>query len=145
VIRFDTERGVAVGEIFVDATRTETGNEKRDKKLHGKVLESEKYPLFVFRAARFEGTLPEEGEGTLRLIGLLVLQEVEHPMTLDVTARTHEGHVEATTTFEVPYVDWGLEDPSFFVLRVAKVVDVSLSVRGSLTPNAAETPTGGAH
>jgi hypothetical protein len=40
----------------------------------------------------------------------------------------------AKTHFQVPYVQWGLKDPSIFVLKVAKVVDIDLTLAGSLSP-----------
>jgi hypothetical protein len=40
----------------------------------------------------------------------------------------------AKTHFNVPYVAWGLKDPSWFVLKVAKEVDVDLALVGSLSP-----------
>jgi phage host-nuclease inhibitor protein Gam len=48
-------------------------------------------------------------------------------------------HIEGTaltakTHFTVPYVQWGLKDPSIFILKVAKVVDIDLTLTGSLTP-----------
>jgi hypothetical protein len=41
--------------------------------------------------------------------------------------------VEATTTFVVPYVEWGLHDPSMMVLRVAKTVGVTVQAKGTLS------------
>jgi hypothetical protein len=41
----------------------------------------------------------------------------------------------AKTHFKVPYVQWGLKDPSIFVLKVAKEVDIDLTLVGSLSPS----------
>ena len=42
------------------------------------------------------------------------------------------GRVVAETSFEIPFVAWGLRDPSFMVLRVAKVVSVTVRAEGEL-------------
>jgi hypothetical protein len=34
----------------------------------------------------------------------------------------------------VPYVEWGLKDPSKFVLRVAKEVVVAITAHAKITP-----------
>jgi hypothetical protein len=41
----------------------------------------------------------------------------------------------AKTHFTVPYVKWGLKDPSIFILKVAKEVDIDLTLVGSLSPS----------
>lgn len=44
------------------------------------------------------------------------------------------GAVTAKTHFIVPYVKWGLKDPSIFRLKVAKEVEIDLTLTGKLTP-----------
>jgi hypothetical protein len=44
------------------------------------------------------------------------------------------GALNAKTHFIVPYVQWGLKDPSVFILKVAKEVDIDLTLTGKLTP-----------
>jgi hypothetical protein len=34
----------------------------------------------------------------------------------------------------VPYVQWGLKDPSIFVLKVGKEVKIDLILKGHLSP-----------
>jgi hypothetical protein len=40
--------------------------------------------------------------------------------------------LRASGTLRVPYVEWGLEDPSNLFLRVAKQVEVRLEAQGAL-------------
>lgn len=138
-VSFDTETGAASGEITLDARHTETGNRKRDKTMHKKVLESEAHPLIVFRPERVEGEIATAGSSELDLIGEVELLGASHELTLHTAATIENGEVAAKITFEIPYVEWGLHDPSTFILRVAKVVHVSVDAHGSLDATPAPT------
>lgn len=131
-IRWDPETGTASGTIAVDATSAETGNARRDGKMHGEVLESETFPSIAFDVERVEGEIVEGESSDVRLIGTLSLHGDEHPLTLAAVVAAEGERVEATTSFEIPYVDWGLDDPSVFVLRVAKIVTVTVEIRGKI-------------
>jgi len=136
-IGFDPESGKAWGEIVIDTRKGNTGNEKRDKKMHEKVLESAEHPMATFRPERIEGNLVLDGESSFDLVGSFTLLGVEHSLTLPTTAKVHDGQVEATATFPIPYVEWGLHNPSIMVLKVAKVVDVTVSAVGRLSAGGA--------
>jgi polyisoprenoid-binding protein YceI len=129
---------LASGEIRVSAAGAETGNKKRDRTMHGKVLESERYPLFVFRAEKLEGTIPDAGAADVEIRGVLSMRGAEHSFVLPARVEIEGDRVHATSTFVVPYVEWGLHDPSFLFLRVAKEVQILVSATGNLTaPDAA--------
>jgi polyisoprenoid-binding protein YceI len=132
-IRFDTATGVASGEITVDAKSAATGNDRRDKTMHGDILESARFPSIVFRVERVEGALPADASGTLKLIGGMVLHGAQHPVTLPATVRIEAGVVHAEAHLTVPYVEWGLADPSFLFVRAAKTVEVTIAAQGRLT------------
>jgi polyisoprenoid-binding protein YceI len=132
-IRFDTDSGVASGEIRIDTTGAETGNKKRDKTMHKKVLESEQYPLFLFRAERIEGGLAPTGSSELQLHGTLTIHGSEHPLTLSTQVEVEGDRLTATTSFPVPFVEWGMHDPSWLVLRVSKEVEVTVTAEGSVS------------
>jgi len=131
-IRFDLTSGVASGEVLFDARRTETGNAKRDKKMHAKVLESEKYPHIVFTPERVEGELAATGHSEITLHGSVSIHGDEHPVELKVDVLRDGDRVSGTFSFAVPFVAWGMRDPSVFVLRVAKEVEVTVNFQGSL-------------
>ncbi|MCP3962638.1 MAG: YceI family protein [bacterium] len=131
-VRFDPQTGAASGEVSIDARRAETGHKKRDKKMHEKVLESEHNPLIVFTPERLEGEIVAEGTSEVELHGTVTLLGAEHPLTLPTTVEMAGDSVTARTTFTVPYVEWGLHDPSIVFLRVAKEVEVTISAAGTL-------------
>ncbi len=127
----ETETGRVSGEISVDGASAQTGNRSRDKKMHRSVLLSDDYPLIVFRPVRLEGDLMGGGEITLTLVGSIELGGSRHDVRIPVQARIEHDRFSAEAEFEVPYIDWGLKNPSAFVLRVDKVVTVSVYAEGS--------------
>jgi polyisoprenoid-binding protein YceI len=135
-VRFDPATGAASGRIEIDAARSESGNDSRDKTMRNKVLEVASYPLFVFVPERFEGELPESGKGEVSLVGTLTLHGADHPLTLPATVERDGGRVTATTHFQVPYVEWGMHNPSLLFLRVADEVAVTVTAQGELAPAA---------
>lgn len=131
-IRWDTATGAASGEIIVDALGAETGNVRRDEKMHSEVLESALFPQFSFRAVHVDGGVAADGPSSMRLIGSLSVHGSEYPLTIDVDAVVHGEQLDAVAFFDVPYVYWGLRDPSVFILRVAKSVAVTVELSGTL-------------
>jgi len=131
-IRFDSETGSASGEVTVDARAAETGNRERDETMHAEVLETARFPTIRFRVERVEGRLAESGPSTLRMGGVLSLHGTDHPMTIPVTVETTGDEVRGKFSLSIPYVEWGLHDPSFFVARAAKTVDARVVAVGRL-------------
>jgi polyisoprenoid-binding protein YceI len=136
-LRFDPDTGAASGEITVDARRADTGNRERDETMHAEVLETALFPTIRFRVERVEGTLVDPGRGELRLVGVLDLHGADHPMTIPVATEIAEGRVRGELELSIPYVEWGLHDPSFFVARAAKTVDARIRAEGRF----ADAPT----
>lgn len=131
-VRFDTETGTASGEVIVEAGGV-TGNAKRDNTMHKKVLESQDFPYIVFRPDSIQGDLPATGEGDVTLHGTMTLVGSDHPMVMKAHVEVEGDHLKAVTSFDLPYVEWGLHDPSIFILKVAKQVGVEIIADGTLT------------
>ncbi len=128
----DPTTGVVDGEIVIDAPSAETGNGSRDKKMHGKVLLSGDHPRIVLRPERLEGILTSGQNTSVTLVGDLVLLGTPHPISIPLDIQIDGPSFTATAEFTVPYVEWGLKDPSTFVLRVAKEVKVQVHSEGTL-------------
>lgn len=128
----DPDNGTAQGEITIDATRGDTGNQKRDKAMVKKVFEGQLYPRIVFHPETFAGDYAEDGASEIEIQGMVSIAGGEHPLTLPAKIERNGGSFTATTAFPVPYVDWGMESPSLLFLRVGKVVEVKISATGQV-------------
>ena len=131
-LRLDTDSRKASGEIVVDATSGNSGDESRDKKMHKDVLESARYAEIVFRPNQVEGKLSSEGTCNVLLHGVFVLLGKEHEMTVPVQADLAADHWSGAAKFGVPFIEWGLKNPSNFLLHVDHVVEIELELKGSL-------------
>jgi len=143
VLRFDSETGRIDGEVVLDPSVARTGNSSRDKTMRKEVLEVARFPSIRFLPSSFEGTLEEEGTSELLVRGEIDLHGVRHAVELP-TRLTAEGDVlTAEFDVDVPFIDWGMHDPSVFFLKVAKVVQVHVRAQGALgeAEIVAETPS----
>jgi polyisoprenoid-binding protein YceI len=131
-ITFDPATGDAAGEIAVDVVSAATGNKSRDNTMHKEVLETARWPLALFRAEKLRGTLAPMGVSKVALEGTLALHGVEHKVILPAKVEIQNGHLMSATQVAIPFVDWGLHDPSILFFRVAKVVSVKILAEGSL-------------
>jgi len=132
-IRFDPQSGTASGKIEVDATTAESGNDSRDHKMHKEVLESDKYPEISFSPSQIKGKVAPGS--SLEIQGIFRIHGADHPLTLSVPVDVKGDQLTAKLHFVVPYVEWGMKNPSTFVLHVGKEVEIDVSATGRLTPS----------
>jgi polyisoprenoid-binding protein YceI len=118
VFAVDSKSGIAQGEILVDAASEKSSDAGLDKKIQGETLETGKYPGIFFHPEKVTGSLPaHDGEQHLKLEGSLNIHGRDHPMTVDVDAVKNGEDYFLKTTFDVPYVKWGMKDASTFFMR----------------------------
>ena len=122
----DPATGKVEGELVVDANTGASGSDARDHRMTKEILETAKYPEIVFRPDRLEGKLAPEGESHLAMHGVIGIHGAQHELTAQVDARAVPEGYDATARFDIPYVDWGMKNPSTFILRVNKVVKVTV-------------------
>ena len=134
VVVFDSASGEASGGIVVATGSADTSHEGRDEDMHVKVLETTLYPEIAFRPTAIRGELAPQGESRVELEGVFTIHGDEHPLTIEALTVVDGETLEATVEFEVPYVSWGMKNPSKLLLKVAKQVQVRIHGVGTLTP-----------
>jgi polyisoprenoid-binding protein YceI len=137
-IRVDPSTGKASGIILVDATSAETGSTSRDKKMHGEILESAKFPEIAFTPNLVRGPLIEifaqQRTSQVEVSGVFRLHGQDHDATLAVSVQPGAaGQVDASASFPVPYVKWGLKNPSTFILHVGDTVNLDVRASGKVS------------
>lgn len=132
-LNFDPASARLSGEVVVDARSGQTGNGMRDRKMHREVLDSERYPEIIFRPDRVDGTVLLRGKSAVRLHGVLGLHGADHELTVPAQVEMFPDHWTATLHFSIPYVKWGMKNPSTLFLRVSETVDVDVNAEGKIT------------
>ena len=131
-IRFDPATGAASGLVVVDATSGDSGSQARDRKMHKEILLSQRYPEITFTPVRIQGQVAPQGESQVEIRGVIKLNGRDHETTFTSHLQLTGEQLTATTRFVVPYVDWGLKNPSTFILRVSREVDIDIRAVGRL-------------
>ena len=134
-IHFDPANGKISGAIIVDAASGDSGNNGRDKKMHREILESAKFPEIVFSPKQFTGTVSPDGASKVEVSGQFRLHGQDHDVTLPVDVTMDGRNLQIATHLEIPYVQWGLKNPSNFLLRVSDKVTIDIQAAGRVQPD----------
>ena len=133
IIKTDSATGKAEGTIVVDAASGDSGDSIRDHRMKDSVLEAEKFPEITFTARHIVGHVDRGGVFQAKLEGVLKLHGVDHALTIDAHGTLIDDNLVATAHFSIPYVQWGLKDPSVLFFAVAKQVDIDIATAGRVT------------
>jgi polyisoprenoid-binding protein YceI len=139
-IRIDPATGNASGLIVIDAVSGESGDGTRDKRMDNVVLETGKYPTITFRPTHVSGKVDISAPGSITADGVMNLHGQDHPMQLTVDLQPRDSGVASKIHFEVPYVAWGMKDPSVMMFRVDKKVAIDIDATATSAANVAHLP-----
>jgi polyisoprenoid-binding protein YceI len=137
-IQFDNTTGAATGELVVDSASGESGSDGRDKKMHKDILESPKYSDIVFTPQHVKGTVANEGKSTIEVEGILSMHGKSKPVTMPLDVQLQNGTGSADGSFSVKYQEWGMKNPSTFILRVNDTVHIHVHAVGKITTGASD-------
>ena len=132
-IDFDRTAQKISGSVVVNAGSGNSGEPSRDKKMSSDVLDVAHFAEVSFVPKSYKGTVVASGDSSIQVSGVFTLHGTPHDLTVPMQIHIDGTSLTAKTHFTVPYVQWGLKDPSIFVLKVAKEVDIDLNLVGRLS------------
>jgi len=125
-IHWDPDSAKASGEIVVDVTSGASGSDARDRRMHKEILESQRYPEATFT--------PDRVDGNMDVHGVFKIHGADHELTLHFQVERNGNEYTASTHFVIPYVQWGMKDPSNFLLKVDKTVEMDIKTTADARP-----------
>jgi polyisoprenoid-binding protein YceI len=134
-IDFDRTASTISGSVVVAAGSGDSGDKGRDKNMNTQVLDTAHYAEVSFVPKSYQGSIAPSGDSTIQVNGVFTLHGTAHDLTLPMQLHIDGVNLAAKGHFSVPYVQWGLKDPSVFVLKVAKEVGIDLTLIGRLSPS----------
>jgi polyisoprenoid-binding protein YceI len=132
-VNYDLTTQIVHGEVVADATSGDSGNRTRDRRMHKEILETAKYPQIIFRPDRVEGTV-SASISTVQVHGIFSIHGSDHELIMPVRVQVFPDHWVADTHFNIPYVKWGIKNPSTLLLRVSESVEIDVHATGTQQP-----------
>lgn len=132
-VEFDRAKPDMSGSIVVSAASGDSGDKGRDKKMDTDVLDVEHYADVTFKPEKYQGTIAATGDSSIQVSGTFTLHGTSHEITVPMQVHIEGSNLTAKGAFVVPYVQWGLKDPSVFILKVAKEAKIDLNLAGTVS------------
>jgi polyisoprenoid-binding protein YceI len=125
-IQFDPSTGKASGELAVDAASGDSSSGSRDRRMTREILQADRFPEIVFRPDRVDGKVALTGKSQVQLHGMFSIHGAEHEIVMPLDVEAVEGQYNVSGHFSVPYIKWGMKNPSTLMLRVADTVEIKI-------------------
>jgi polyisoprenoid-binding protein YceI len=132
-IEFDRSNPKMSGSVTVLAGSGKTGNDSRDKKMNKDILKVDQYTTVSFAPKTYTGTIAPSGDSTIQVNGVFTLLGNPHDLTIPIRIHMDGSKATAKAQFVVPYVQWGLKNPSFLILKAENDVALDLNLVGQVS------------
>ena len=129
-ISFDPSIGIISGDITVDAASGSSGNTIRDKRMTRDILEAQRYPEVRFSPTAYRGSLAMAGTSSIEVTGSFLIHGKAREITIPMKMQMSREDITAIGKFTVPYAQWGMTNPSSFLLKVNDKVEIDLTAVG---------------
>jgi polyisoprenoid-binding protein YceI len=132
-IEFDRSAPKMSGSVVVLAGSGKTGNGSRDKKMNKEILQVEQHTTVSFEPKSYAGAIAPSGDSTIQVTGIFTLLDTPHEIAIPMLVHLEGATATAKAHFPVPYIQWGLKDPSLLFWKADKDVAIDLLVTGQLS------------
>jgi polyisoprenoid-binding protein YceI len=132
-IEFDRGAPKMSGTVVVLAGSGKTGNGTRDKRMYKEILLVEQHATVSFEPKSYTGAIAPSGDSTIQVAGIFTLLGTPHEITIPLSVHLEGANATAKGHFSVPYIQWGLKDPSLLIWKAEKDVAIDLSLTGQLS------------
>jgi polyisoprenoid-binding protein YceI len=139
-VSFDPESDAMKGEIAVDAASGNSGSSARDKRMTRDILEAQRFPEIRFAPAAMVGSIAPNGVSDVQVTGSFLIHGQAHNVMIPMHVQISQDQVTATGKFLVPYVEWGMKNPSNFLLKVKDKVEIDLNAVGRIKRGSVTAP-----
>ena len=132
-ITFDRGTPKMSGSVVVLAGSGKTGNDSRDKKMKKDILVVEQHATVSFEPKTYTGAIAPSGDSNLQVTGIFTLLGAPHEITIPMLVHLDGTGAIAKAHFVVPYVQWGLKNPSFLIWKADNDVAIDLNLVGTIS------------
>ena len=132
-IEFDRSNPEMSGSVAVLAGSGKTGNDSRDKKMNKDILKVDQYTTISFAPKTYTGTIAPSGDSTIQVSGVFTLLGNPHDLTIPMQIHMDGSKARARAQFVVPYIQWGLKNPSFMFWKAENDVAIDLNLVGQVS------------
>jgi polyisoprenoid-binding protein YceI len=132
-VSFDPATGACNGTVVVEAASGNSGSTVRDKRMTRSVLEADRYPEIRFTPRQLAGSISFSAASTVEVSGSFSIHGQAHKITIPMQIRALQNEISAEGKFVVPYVQWGMKNPSNFLLKVNDTVEIEVIAVGLIT------------
>jgi hypothetical protein len=132
-INFDRTASHISGTVIVAAGSGKTGNDSRDKKMNKDILKVDQFTTVSFAPKTYKGTIAPSGDSTIQVSGVFTLLGTAHDLTILMQIHIDGSKATAKGQFVVPYVQWGLKNPSFLIWKAENTVGIDLYLVGQIS------------
>jgi hypothetical protein len=132
-INFDRTASHISGIVIVAAGSGKTGNDSRDKKMNKDILKVAQFATVSFAPKAYNGTIAASGDSTIQVSGVFTLLGTAHDLSIPMQIHLDGSKATAKGQFNVPYVQWGLKNPSFMIWKADNDVAMDFNLVGQVS------------